>query len=154
MVVSVYRLVWIWNSPQFPTQLRNGQCSIPKIGSLQRGKRIFLIVSAFLASTCYHWHTGMYVVKDLMFHFKRRAGHYTLPIDDYVKPKGTRLTRHSSDQDVLIAKCRTKLFQFSYFNRIAKTHWNALLLLISLNLTYSNDIRLLFVQTMTSLLMF
>ena len=27
MVVSVYRLVWIWNSPQFPTQLRNGQYS-------------------------------------------------------------------------------------------------------------------------------
>ena len=25
MVVSVYRLVWIWNSPQFHTQLRNGQ---------------------------------------------------------------------------------------------------------------------------------
>ena len=25
MVVSVYRLVWIWNLPQFPTQLWNGQ---------------------------------------------------------------------------------------------------------------------------------
>ena len=53
-----------------------------------------------------------------------------------------------------------KLFQFSYFNSIAKL-WNArepdlnplvlLLLLISLNLTYSNAILLLIVQTMTSL---
>ena len=42
---------------------------------------------------------------------------YILPIDDYVKPKGTRLTRHSSDQDVVIPKCLIKLFQFSYFNR-------------------------------------
>ena len=47
------------------------------------------------------------------------------PIADYVKAKGTRLTRHSSDQDVLIPKCRTKLFQFSYFHRIAKL-WNTL----------------------------
>ena len=64
-------------------------------------------------------------MKDLIFYFKCRAGHYTLPIADYVKPKGTRLTRHSSDQDVLIPKYRTKLFQFSYFNRIAKL-WNTL----------------------------
>ena len=68
-----------------------------------------------------YWHE----VKDLIFYFKCRAGHYTLPIADYVKPKGTRLTRHSSGQDVLIPKCRTKLFQFSYFNRIAKL-WNTL----------------------------
>ena len=95
-------------------------------------------------------------MKDLIFYFKCRAGYYTLPIADYVKPKGTRLTRHSSDQDVLIPKCRTKLFQFSYFNRIAKL-WNTLpestrtlsyltltlLLLISLNLKYYNAIRLL-----------
>ena len=58
-------------------------------------------------------------MKDLIFYFKCRAGHYTLPIDDYVKPNGTRLTRHSSDQNVLIPKCRTKLSQFSYFIRIA-----------------------------------
>ena len=57
------------------------------------------------------------------FNFKCRAGHYTIRIDDYIKPKGTRLTRQSSDQDVLIPKCRTKLFQFGYFNRIAKL-WN------------------------------
>ena len=68
-----------------------------------------------------YWHE----VKDLIFHFKCRVGHYTLPIDDYVKPKGTRLTCHSSYEDVLIPKCRTKIFQFSYFNRIAKL-WNTL----------------------------
>ena len=68
-----------------------------------------------------YWHE----VKDLIFHFKCRVGHSTLPIDDYVKPKGTRLTRHSSDEDALIPKCRTKIFQFSYFNRIAKL-WNTL----------------------------
>ena len=102
-------------------------------------------------TVCY-WHE----VRDLIFYFKCRAGHYTLPIADYVKPKGTRLTRHSSNQDALIPKCRTKLFQFSYCNRIAKL-WNTLpvlvllVLFISLNLTYSNAIRLLFVQSMTSL---
>ena len=64
-------------------------------------------------------------MKDLIFYFKCRAGHYTLPIAAYVKPNGTRLTRHSSDEDVLILKCRTKLFQFSYFNHIAKL-WNTL----------------------------
>ena len=64
-------------------------------------------------------------MKDLIFYFKCHAGHYTLPIDDYVKPKGTRLTHHSSDEDVLIPKSRTKVFQFSYFIRIAKL-WNTL----------------------------
>ena len=68
-------------------------------------------MSAFLAS---------------IFYFKCHAAHYTLPTDDYVKPNGTRLTRHSSDQDVLpIPKCHTKLFQFSYFKRIAKL-WSTL----------------------------
>lgn len=38
-----------------------------------------------------YWHE----VKDLAFNFKCRAGHYTLPIDEYLKPKGTRLD-HSS----------------------------------------------------------
>ena len=56
----------------------------------------------------------------LSVYFKCRTGQYTLPIADYVKPKGTRLTCHSSDHNVPIPKCRTKLFQFSYFNRIAK----------------------------------
>ena len=36
-----------------------------------------------------------------------------LPMDDYVEPISTRLTPHSSDQDVLIPNCRTKLFQFT-----------------------------------------
>ena len=96
-----------------------------------------------------YWHE----VNDLIFYFKCRAGHYTLPIADYVKPKGTRHTHHSSDQDVLIPKCRTKLFQFSHFNRLLNSgirYLNPLvllLLLISLNLTYSNAIQLLFVQT-------
>ena len=53
-----------------------------------------------------YWHE----VKNLIFYFKCHAVHYTLPIADYVKPEGTRLTRHSSDQVVLIPKCRTKLF--------------------------------------------
>ena len=68
-----------------------------------------------------YWHEE----KDLLFYFKCRAGHYTLPIDDYFKPKGIGLTRQSSVQDVLIPKCSTKLFQFSYFNRIARL-WNTL----------------------------
>ena len=96
-------------------------------------------------------------VKDLIFHFKCRVGHSTLPIDDYVKPKGTRPTRPSSDEDVLIPKCRTKIFQFSYFNRIAKL-WNTLSestrTLTSLNQFKSHVLqryRLLFVQTITSL---
>ena len=100
-----------------------------------------------------YWHE----VKDLIFHFKYRVGHSTLPIDDYVKPKGTRLTRHSSDEDVLILKFRSKIFQFSYFNRIAKL-WNTLsestLTVTSLNQFKSHVLqryRLLFVQTITSL---
>ena len=99
-----------------------------------------------------YWHE----VKDLIFHFKYRVGHSTLPIDDYVKPKGTRLTRHSSDEDVLIPKFRSKIFQFSYFNRIAKL-WNTLsestLTVTSLNQFKSHVLqryRLLFVQTITS----
>ena len=96
--------------------------SITKIESLQRRATKFILNTHWQEDISYHerlsrlnllpltyWHE----VKDLIFYFKCRAGHYTLPIDDYVKPKGTRLTRHSSDQDVLILKCRTKLFQFS-----------------------------------------
>ena len=135
---------------------------VTKIESLQRRATKFILNT--------HWQEDEHLsrlnllpltywneVKDLIFYFKCRAGHYTLPIADYVKPKGTHLTRHSSDQDVLIPTCRTNLFQFSYFNRIAKL-WSTfpestrtLSSLISLNLMYSNAIRLLFVQTMTSL---
>ena len=108
--------------------------SITKIESLQRRATKFILNTHWQEDISYHerlsrlnllpltyWHE----VKDLIFYFKCRAGHYTLPIADYVKPKGTRLTRHSSDQDVLIPKCCTKLCQFSYFDRIAKL-WNTL----------------------------
>ena len=109
--------------------------SIIKIESLQRRATKFILLNThWQEDISYHerlsrlnllpltyWHE----VKDLIFYFKCRAGHYTLPIADYVKPKGTCLTRHSSDQEVLILKYRTKLFQFSYFNRIAKL-WNTL----------------------------
>ena len=108
--------------------------SITKIESLQHKATKFILNMHWQEDISYHeclsclnllllayWHE----VKDLIFYFKCCAGHYTLPIADYVKPKGTRLTRHSSDQDVLIPKCRTKLFQFSYFNCIAKL-WNTL----------------------------
>ena len=97
--------------------------SITKIEDLQRRATKFILNTHWQEDISYHerlsrlnllpltyWHE----VKDLIFYFKCRAGHYTLPIADYVKPKGTRLTRHSSDQDVLIPKCCTKLCQFSY----------------------------------------
>ena len=108
--------------------------SIAEIESLQCRATKFILNTHWQEDISYHerlsrlnllpltyWHE----VKDLIFYFKCRAGHYTLPIADYVKPKGTRLIRHSSDQHVLIPKFRTKLFQFSYFNRIVKL-WNTL----------------------------
>ena len=137
---------------------------ITKIESLQRGATKFILNTHWQEDISYHERlsrlnllslTSWHEVKDLIFYFKCRAGHYTLPIADYFKPKGTRLTRHSSDQDVLIPKCRTKLFQFSYFivllNSGIRYLYPLVLLVISLNLTYSNAIRLLFVQTMTLL---
>ena len=109
--------------------------SITKIESLQWRATKFILNIHWQEDISYHeclsrcnllpltyWHE----VKDLIFYFKCHAGRYTLPIADYVKPKGTCLTHHSSDQDVLIPKCRTKLFQFSFCNRIAKL-WNTLL---------------------------
>ena len=105
-------------------------------------------------------------VEDLIFYFKCCSGYYSLLIDDYVKPtyKGTLPTRHShqdllihSHQDLLIPKCRTKLFQFSYFSYITKI-WNALpessrtlTSLNKFNSHYSNAILLLFVHTTMSL---
>ena len=81
--------------------------SITKIESLQRRATKFILNTHWQEDISYHerlsrlnllpltyWHE----VKDLIFYFKCRAGHYTLPIADYVKPKGTRLTRHSSDR--------------------------------------------------------
>ena len=84
--------------------------SITKIESLQRRAIKFILTPHWQEGISYHerlsrlnllpliyWHE----VKDLIFYFKCPAGHYTLPIADHVKPKGTRLTHHSSDQDVL-----------------------------------------------------
>ena len=77
---------------------------LTKIESLQRRATKFILNTHWQEDISYHerlsrlnllpltyWHE----VKDLIFYFKCRAGHYTLPIADYVKPKGTRLTRHS-----------------------------------------------------------
>ena len=85
--------------------------SITKIESLQRRATKFILNTHWQEDISYHerlsrlnllpltyWHE----VKDLIFYFKCRAGHYTLPIADYVKPNDTRLTRHSSDEDALI----------------------------------------------------
>ena len=108
--------------------------SITKIESLQLRATKFTLNTHWQEDISYHEClsrlnllplTYRHEVKDLIFYFKCHAGHYTLPIADYVKPKGTHLTRHSSDEEVLIPKCHTKLFQFSYFNRIAKL-WNTL----------------------------
>ena len=102
-------------------------CSIMKIESLQRRASKFILNTHWKEDISYHerlsrlnllpltyWHE----VKDLIF-LSCWPLHVT-HVDDHVKPKGIRLTHHSSDQDVLIPKCRTKLFQFSYFKRIAK----------------------------------
>ena len=101
--------------------------SITKIEGLQRRASKFILYTHWQEDISYHeclsrlnllpltyWHE----VKDLIF-LSRWSLHVT-HVDDYVKPKGTRLTRNSSDQDLLIPKCRTKLLQFSYFKRIAK----------------------------------
>ena len=102
-------------------------CSITKIESLQRRATKFILNTHWQEDISYHerlsrlnllpltyWHE----VKDLIF-LSCWPLHVT-HVDDYVKPKGTRLTHNSSDQDVLTPKCRTKLFQFSYFKRIAE----------------------------------
>ena len=102
-------------------------CSITKIESLQRRASKFILNTHWQEDISYlerlsrlnllpltYWHE----VKDLIF-LSCWSLHVT-HVDDYVKPKGTRLTHNSSDQDVLTPKCRTKLFQFSYFKRIAK----------------------------------
>ena len=107
--------------------------SITKIENLQHRATKFILKTHWQEDIFYHERFSRLNllpltyqhVKGLIFYFKCRADHYTLPIGDYVKPKSSRLTRHSSDQDLLIPKCRTKLFQFSYFNRIAK-FWNTL----------------------------
>ena len=96
--------------------------SITKIESFQRRATKFILNMHWQEDISYHERLSRLNLLPLTY---CRAGHYTSPIDVYVKSKGIRLTRHSSDQDLLIPKCRTKLLQFSYFNRIAKL-WNTL----------------------------
>ena len=73
-----------------------------------------------------YWHE----FKDLLLYFKCRTGHFNMNITDFIKPKNIiRSTRNNSHLDVFIPKCRTKLFQASYFNRLPKL-WNNLPLLI------------------------
>ena len=63
---------------------------------------------------------------DLIFYYKCRFGHFDFPIYEFVQPRAlSRSTRNSSAFDLLIPKCRTKLFQTSYFNRLPKL-WNNL----------------------------
>ena len=138
--------------------------NITKIESLQRRATKFILNMHWQEDISYHerlsrlnllpltyWHK----VKDVIFYFKCRAGHYTLPIDDYVKPLVSLATaliktylfpstlQSSFNLVTLIALLNSGI---RYLNPLV-----LLVLLISLNLTYSNAIRLLFVQTMTSL---
>ena len=76
--------------------------------------------------------------KTYFFYFKCRAGQYTLRIDDYVKPN-TRLTRQSSDQDVLIPKCRQSSFNLFTLTVLLNSGIRYLNPpLIGLNLTHVN----------------
>ena len=110
-------------------------CSISKIKSLQRRAKKFILNTHWQRHISYHERlsrlnllslTNWNEVKELIFLFQvlRWPLHVT---HRWLRqePKGTRLTRQSSGQDVLIPKCRAKLFQFSYFNRTAKL-WNTL----------------------------
>ena len=63
-------------------------------------------------------------LKDIIFYFKCRLGLVNIPVHQYFLNKVPgRTTRNSSASDLLITKCRTKLFQTSYFNRLPKL-WN------------------------------
>ena len=86
-------------------------CSITKIESLQRRASKFILNTHWQEDISYlerlsrlnllpltYWHE----VKDLIF-LSCWPLHVT-HVDDYVKPKGTRLTHNSSDQDVLTPK--------------------------------------------------
>ena len=71
-----------------------------------------------------YWHE----IKDLVFYYKCLKSLYSISINNYVIPRNvSRLTRNSSTMDVLVPKCRTKLFQTSYFSRTGFTKlWNNL----------------------------
>ena len=68
-----------------------------------------------------YWHE----YEDLLFYLRCYSESFNIPMDKFIAIKNTRLTRHSSSQDTLILKCRTKLFQASFFNRLPKI-WNNL----------------------------
>ena len=70
--------------------------------------------------------TYRHEIMDLIFYYKCRFGHFDFPIYEFVQPRAlSRSTRNSSAFDLLIPKCRTKLFRTSYFNRLPKL-WNNL----------------------------
>ena len=94
-------------------------CSITKIESLQRRASKFILNTNWQEDISYLERLSRLNLLPVTYFLSCWPLHVT-HVDDYVKPKGTRLTHNSSDQDVLTPKCRTKLFQFSYFKRIAK----------------------------------
>ena len=119
--------------------------SITKIESLQRRATKFILNT--------HWQ------EDISYH-ERLSRLNLLPLTNWNEVKDFIFLFQVSRWPLQLTHRWLKLFQFSYFNSIAKL-WNArepdlnplvlLLLLITLNLTYSNAILLLIVQTMTSL---
>lgn len=130
-------LTFVRSQLGYASELWAPQCigGLKKIESLQRratkyilnqhwtnniGYRERLITSKLLPLS--YWHE----IKDLVFYFKCRQGHYSIPIEYYVKPSNNiRSTRNNSTTNVLVPTCRTKLFQTSYFSRITKL-WNYL----------------------------
>jgi len=66
-----------------------------------------------------------YLSTVLLFYYKCNTGFLNVNMDKFVNLKNTRLTWHSSALDTRIPKCRTKLFQASFFNRLPKI-WNSL----------------------------
>ena len=69
-----------------------------------------------------YWHE----ISVLVFFFKVINGIYNIDITEFVQPKVIiRSTRHSCSLDYQPLKCRTSLFQRSYFNRTVKL-WNSL----------------------------
>ena len=107
---------------------------ITKVESLQRSATKLILHVNWDDDISYHdrlveskllplsyWHE----YKDLLFYYKCCAGSLNVNMDTFVNFKNTRLTRHSSALDTLIRKCRTKLFQANFFNRLPKI-WNNL----------------------------
>lgn len=69
-----------------------------------------------------YWHE----LKDLVFFFKLINGFYDIDISQFVSPKiVVRSTRSSSSLDYIVPKCKTSLFQKSYFVKTVKL-WNNL----------------------------